>query len=555
MPTQSFNATNYWVDVIVNTTFVDSVNPAVTTVNPVPGSTGVSFTGPNILANFNKNLNQSSIQFSVKDSSQNQVAGSVGYNSTTFTATFSPGAALAQGTQFTASINASDTSGNQMQAPYSWTFTTNSCPCTLWPGTATPATASVSDSSSVELGVKFQVDINGWINGVRFYKGTSNTGPHVGNLWTSGGQLLATANFTNETASGWQQVLFPAPVQVSPGQTYVASYFTKSGNYAANGNYFAGAHDSSPLHALASGASGGNGVYGYGATSQFPTQSYNATNYWVDPVFNTTFSDTVPPSVSAETPAPSTTGVHWQVPVTATFTKSVQASSIAFTLTGNGGATVPSTVSYTDTTHTATLTPNSNLAAGVTFTATVSGATDQSGNVMASPFTWSFTTQSCPCTIWPSSATPATASTNDPSAIEVGLKFRTDVAGFITGVRFYKGTANAGPHVGNLWSSTGQLLATVTFTNETASGWQQMSFATPVAVSANTTYVISYHTASGNYAVSSSYFGAGVDTWPLHALANGVDGPNGLYAYGASQFPTQSFQSSNYWVDVVYSPS
>ncbi len=556
LPTQSFNATNYWVDVIVNTKFVDTVNPAVTTVNPVPGSTGASFSNPNILANFNKNVAQSTIQFTVKDPSLNQVAGTVGYNSTTYTATFTPSAALAQSTQYTATINASDTSGNPMQSPYSWTFTTNSCPCTLWPSTATPANASVADPSAVELGVKFQVDVGGYINGVKFYKGTSNTGPHTGNLWSSGGQLLATASFTSETASGWQQVLFPTPVQVSTGQTYVASYFTKSGNYAANSNYFANQYDNSPLHAPSSGSSGGNGVYAYGSKSQFPNQSYNATNYWVDALFSTTFSDTVPPTVTSETPAPGATGVHWPTTVTATFSKSVKSSTISFTLTGNAGASVASTVSYNDTTHTATLTPSSNLAAGVTYTATVSGATDQSGNVMTAPFTWSFTTQACPCTIWPSSATPATASVNDPSAIELGLKFRTDVAGLVTGVRFYKGSANTGTHVGNLWTNGGQLLASATFTSETASGWQQVTFSSPVAVSANTTYVVSYHTNTGNYADSGSYFnGAGVDAWPLHALASGVDGPNGLYAYGASQFPTQSYQASNYWVDVVYSPS
>ena len=38
------------------------------------------------------------------------------------------------------------------------------------------------------------------------------------------GQLLASAPFTNETASGWQQVNFPAPVNIAANTTYVASY-------------------------------------------------------------------------------------------------------------------------------------------------------------------------------------------------------------------------------------------------------------------------------------------------------------------------------------------
>jgi hypothetical protein len=41
------------------------------------------------------------------------------------------------------------------------------------------------------------------------------------------------------------------------------------------------------LHALQDGVSGGNGVFQYGSSSVFPTNSYNATNYWVDVVFST----------------------------------------------------------------------------------------------------------------------------------------------------------------------------------------------------------------------------------------------------------------------------
>ena len=50
-------------------------------------------------------------------------------------------------------------------------------------------------------------------------------------------------------------------------------------------------------------------------------------------------------------------------------------------------------------------------------------------------------------------------------------------------LRFYKSAANIGSHVGNLWSTAGTLLATVTFSGETASGWQQANFRTPVLIS------------------------------------------------------------------------
>ena len=73
----------------------------------------------------------------------------------------------------------------------------------------------------------------------------------------------------------------------------------------------------------------------------------------------------------------------------------------------------------------------------------------------------------------------------------------SDIAGYIKGIRFYKGSSNTGPHTGKLWTASGTLLASATFSGETASGWQEVRFATPVAITANTTYVASYYTAVG----------------------------------------------------------
>jgi hypothetical protein len=188
---------------------------------------------------------------------------------------------------------------------------------------------------------------------------------------------------------------------------------------------------------------------------------------------------------------------------------------------------------------------------------TVSGAKDTAGNVM-STVSWTFTTAAasssgCPCTIWASTATPGTLADPDSGSVELGVKFRTSQAGFITGIRFYKSATNTGTHTGTLWSRTGTKLATATFTGESGSGWQQVNFASPVAVSANTTYVASYFTPVGHYSVDENYFGSAATTrGPLTALKNGTDGSNGVYRYGASGFPTSGYRSSNYWVDVVF---
>ena len=134
--------------------------------------------------------------------------------------------------------------------------------------------------------------------------------------------------------------------------------------------------------------------------------------------------------------------------------------------------------------------------------------------------------------------------------------FRSDVSGYITGIRFYKGLGNNGTHIGLLYTAGGTLLSQATFSGETVSGWQQAAFAAPVAIAANTTYVAAYFRNSA-FAYDSGYFtGTGVDNAPLHALRSGVDGLNGVYAYGGSPaFPVNSWGDTNYWVDVVFSPN
>jgi hypothetical protein len=312
-----------------------------------------------------------------------------------------PNTDLTASTSYTATVNgARDTAGNQMTTPVTWTFTTagasGSCPCSIWPSTATPATPAIADNSAVELGVRFRSDVSGYITGVRFYKGTGNTGTHVGHLWTNSGSLLATATFSNETASGWQQVILPAPVPVTSNTTYVASYYAPSGRYAFNGNFFTSSGVvNPPLRALANGTDGPNGVYRYGA-SAFPNSTYGASNYWVDVVFDTSATDTTPPTVTARSPAPGATGVAVSANVTASFSEPVQAGSISFTLTGPGGASVPAAVSYDGPSQTATLNPNTDLTASTSYTATVSGARDTAGNQMTTPVTWTFTTGSPP---------------------------------------------------------------------------------------------------------------------------------------------------------------
>jgi len=179
--------------------------------------------------------------------------------------------------------------------------------------------------------VRFQTSQDGYITGIRFYKGTGNTGTHTGSLWTSDGTQLASVAFSGETSTGWQTATFSAPQKVTANTTYVASYFAPAGHYANNGNYFATTTTRGPLTALSNANAGGNGVYRYGA-SGFPDNTYQATNYWVDVVFDPNATDTVAPTVVARTPLDGATRVPTDTTVTAKFSEDIKPATVVMKL-------------------------------------------------------------------------------------------------------------------------------------------------------------------------------------------------------------------------------
>ena len=136
----------------------------------------------------------------------------------------------------------------------------------LFTSSQTPAVLSDPDPAQVNLGVKFVASEAGSIAGLKYYRGTGDTGTHTGSLWSSTGQLLATATFAAETASGWQTVYFSSPVTIAPNTTYVASYHS-NGHYAATGDYFGAIYTNGSLATPGPAA----GVYTYGAGNLFPT--------------------------------------------------------------------------------------------------------------------------------------------------------------------------------------------------------------------------------------------------------------------------------------------
>jgi len=162
--------------------------------------------------------------------------------------------------------------------------------------------------------------------------------------------------------------------------------------------------------------------------------------------------------------------------------------------------------------------------------------------------------------IWSSSTVPSVLTWSDKSNIELGTKFQASVAGYVTGIRFYKGPQNTGTHTGTLWDASGNRLAGVTFTNETKSGWQTAMLSTPVSIAAGATYVVSYHAPNGHYSLGPDYFKSGAHiNGHLTALKYAVSNPNGVYAKATTTsgttpiFPKTNGDGDSYFVDVLFS--
>lgn len=137
----------------------------------------------------------------------------------------------------------------------------------------------------------------------------------------------------------------------------------------------------------------------------------------------------------------------------------------------------------------------------------------------------------------------------DTQALELGTKFFTNVAGLIVGIRYIKHSADTSTHVGRIWTDSGTLLTSVTFTGETSSGWQQQYLTTPLSIAASTLYRVSVNAINGypfNIQDFSSVYNKGNISTPISA---------GVFGSGSGTFPNSSFNNTNYFRDILFIPS
>jgi hypothetical protein len=358
-----------------------TITPPPAVISTIPANTATGVLVSQVLsATFNEAMTCSTLAspattFTLAGPGGTAVAGTVSCSGNI--ATFTPGAALAVNTLYTATISsaAKSLAGTPMAGNYSWTFRTV-------PAITAPAVIST-------------VPVNG------------ATGVPTSQILTatfSEAMNSATINSSTFTLSG------PGGTGVTGAVAYVAAgsvaTFTPSASLAANtvytGTITSGAMD------LAGNALPSNHVW----------------------TFTTAILSTfTPPTVSSTVPANQATNVPLNEAVSATFSKALNPatlSSSTFTLTGTGGVSVSGLLAYAAIGNTLTFTPTANLTPNTLFTATITaGVKDLSGNALASNYVWTFTTGTTLAVIAPElvSTVPANSASNVPLNQAVSATF------------------------------------------------------------------------------------------------------------------------------------
>jgi hypothetical protein len=398
-----------------------------------------------------------------------------------------------------------------------------------------------------------------------FTKADDGTYTFTVTLKTAGSQSITATDTTTSATTGTL-----SGINVSPAP---ASQFTLSGLPSSVTAGVAQTITVTALDPYGNVATGYTGTVVFSSTdaaASLPTNAVFTTANQGTESFSLTFETAGTQSVTVT--APGITATQSGITVapaapTNLVAGAVSTSQINLTWTGSSGATgylidqsLSATTGWTQVGSTSSGSTTSfqqtGLSAGTTYyyrvVATL-GSVDSPYSSVASATTTG--TAATADSIWSNSYVPP-ENAYSYGYYEVGVKFTSSVAGLATGARFYKQTwMNGYVHVGNLWSSSGALLATATFTNETAYGWQQVSFSSPVALQANTEYVVSFSTGGGYFGITTGFFsGGGVTSGPLEALPNSVSGGDGVYNR-EGQFPDVDSNGMNFWADLAFTPS
>lgn len=155
-----------------------------------------------------------------------------------------------------------------------------------------------------------------------------------------------------------------------------------------------------------------------------------------------------------------------------------------------------------------------------------------------------------PTGIFADDLTPKVSADSDVTAVELGVTFRPDANGDVTALQYYQGARTSGVTTASLWSADGRRLATTQFAPTSQEGWRTVALKQAVSLQAGKTYVVSYHAPRGRYPVTENDLLRTRNQNGFTLPANA-----GVYSYGASSFPRNSYKGSNYLVDIRFEPS
>ncbi len=423
----------------------DSLQPAVSSHTPASGATGVAVsTAPS--ATFNEAVQSSAITLAT--SAGTAVAGSASYNATTKTETFTPTAALAYGTTYTATVSgAKDSASDPMSGSVSWSFTTAvaapavvaGAPASGATGVVVSSTPSATFNEAVQATTiifTIQNSAGTAVAGKVSYNTTTNVATFVPSASLAyGTKYTATVSGAKSSSGASMSSPFTWSFTTDALQPALSSHTPASGatgvavSSAPSATFNEAVQSSTITFNLTTGsgtAVAGSAVYNsstniviftptaalaYGTT--YTATVSGAKDTAGDPMSGSTSwsftTDSLQPALSSDMPASGATGVAVSSTPSATFNEAVQSSTIAFTLTNSSGAAVAGSAAYNSATNEVIFTPTATLAYGTTYTATVSGAKDTAGDPMSGSTTWSFTTDALQPAV--SSHTPASSAT------------------------------------------------------------------------------------------------------------------------------------------------
>lgn len=329
--------------------------PAVTAVTPLSNALGVAINTKIITASFSKAMNPATLtpaSFTLACPLATPViGGTVTYLATSKAATLTLPVAtvLPVSTLCTATVTtaAKDSTGLALVNNFTWQFTT----AAVLDTTAPRVISTVNANNAINVAVNTRI-------GATFSEAINPL-------------TLTNVNFS------MKQTLSGTAVAGSSSYSGVDALFTPQNVLAVGTQY---------TMTLKGGAGG--------------VEDLAANPMAVDYVWSwtTATADTTAPLVTLVNPADLATGVATSTAVNATFNEAMDPLTINnanFTVAGVAGA-----VSFNALNRIATFTPNAPLAAGTSYTATVStGVADLAGNTLAINKVWSFTTATVPVVV------------------------------------------------------------------------------------------------------------------------------------------------------------